>query len=90
MGESQPLPHQVILDERHKLHVTGVTDVDSYDDSTVIVRTAVGELTIRGTDFHICKLNIEAGDLTVEGHVSALEYAEPQTSKGGRLRRLFK
>ncbi len=90
MSETPALPHQVILDERHRLHITGITDVDNYDDSAVIAQTCAGELTIRGSSLHICKLNIESGDLSIEGHIIALEYAEPRPTKGGRLKRLFK
>lgn len=90
MTEPQVLPHQLILDDRRRLAVSGVSDVDSFDDNTVVAHTALGELTIKGKGLHICRLNTETGDLTMEGHVDLLEYSDTQPHKGGRLRRLFK
>ena len=41
-------PHNLILEDRKKLRMTGVTDVDSFDESTVLAYTCAGELTIEG------------------------------------------
>lgn len=90
MSDSQPFPHQLILDERRQLHVTGVTDVDSYDDTTVALKTQAGELTVKGSSLHISRLNVEAGDLAVEGMITSLEYREPEPSGRSRFMRLFR
>ena len=49
----------------------------------------MGELTIKGEGLHISRLNVETGDLKVEGSVQALTYAEPAV-RGGFFGRLFK
>ncbi|MBQ7597307.1 MAG: sporulation protein YabP [Clostridia bacterium] len=81
--------HQLMLENRERLHLTGVRDVDSFDETRVIVYTELGELTVGGTALHIQNLNTENGDLTLEGHISALYYAE-ETQSGGLFSRLFK
>ena len=42
------LPHNLVLEDRRSLMVSGVSDVDSFDEQTVIVFTEMGELTVRG------------------------------------------
>ncbi len=84
------MPHHLILEDRHALTVSGVSDVDSFDEMTVIVYTDLGELTVKGEGLHINHLNIETGELTLEGLVHSLTYAEVQSRSGGFFGRLFK
>lgn len=90
MPEPMTLPHQLIVNERKELTVTGVSDVDSFDESAVIAHTALGDLTIKGTHLHICRLNTDTGDLSLEGEIDLLEYSQSKPAKGGRLARFFK
>lgn len=55
------MPHNLILEDRKKLVVSGVEDVDSFDEQTVVAYTAVGELMIKGEGLHINKLSLETG-----------------------------
>lgn len=83
------MPHQLMLEDRERLTISGVSDVDSFDETTIVVYTDMGELTIKGDNLHISRLNVETGDLKVEGTIQALTYAEPAV-KGGFFGRLFK
>ena len=83
------MPHQLILDDRRRLSLSGVSDVDSFDDTTVVAHTALGDLTVRGHDLHISRLNVETGDMSVEGQIDLLEYTEPKP-RGNPLRRWFR
>lgn len=86
----QLLPHQLILTDRRQLVLSGVCDVDTFDDTTVILRTSLGDLTVKGTDLHVQRLNIETGDITVDGTVDRLEYTLPPDTKRTRLARWFR
>ncbi len=86
----QKFPQNVVLEDRKKLSVTGVSDVDSFDESTVSVYTELGELTVRGTGLHINKLNTDTGELTLEGQIDALIYAQEQQSNRGFFGRVFR
>lgn len=68
--------HSAILENRKKLLLTGVTEVDSFDERTVFLYTQLGELTIRGRELRVNGLNVETGDLSVEGDIWALSYGE--------------
>ena len=71
-----PVPHNVILEDRRRLTVSGVSDVDSFDEQTVIVFTQMGELTVKGEDLHINRLSLEMGELAVEGDIASLSYTD--------------
>ena len=81
--------HQLMLENRERLHLTGVTDVDSFDETLVVVNTELGELTIGGSDLNILNLDTENGALTLEGQIVSLFYTETAAG-GGLFSRLFK
>lgn len=89
-GNAPLIPHNLILENRNMLTLTGVSDVDSFDEQTVAVFTQLGELTVRGSDLHINKLSVETGELTVEGKIDAVMYTEPQASGGGFFSKVFR
>ncbi len=70
------LPHNIILKDRKNLTVTGVTDVDSFDESVITAYTDMGELTIKGSELKINKLSTETGELFVDGNISSLSYTD--------------
>lgn len=82
------LPHRLTLDERQRLVVTGVTEVVSFDENTVVLVTDMGTLMVGGTQLQLRNLSSEGGQVAVEGKVSAMSYEEPKAA-GGWLRRLF-
>lgn len=84
------MPHNLVMEDRRSLSITGVCDVDSFDESTIIVFTDLGELTVRGEDLHIKSLNIEAGEVSLEGKISSLAYAENVAKQTGFFGRVFR
>lgn len=86
--ERMALPHKLTLDERKKLTVTGVTEVVSFEENAVILKTALGTLAVQGNQLQLKTLSLEGGQVDVDGTVTALVYEEPR-STGGVLRRLF-
>ena len=84
------LPHSLILENRKSLTVTGVSDVDSFDEQSVVAYTDLGELTIRGRNLHINKLSLEVGELTLDGEVSSMTYTDNQSNNVGFLSELFR
>ena len=72
------------------MSVTGVREVISFNEQEVQLMTDAGELRIDGNELHVTKLNLEDGQVTLEGEVIALEYAEEQEERGGLFSRMFK
>lgn len=77
------LPHSVIMEDRKKLSVSGVTDIESFDEQTIIAMTDLGELTIRGWNLHITRLNLEQTELLVDGEISSLTYTDVRPQAKG-------
>ena len=70
--------HNAILENRQRLQLSGVTDVDSFDEDEIRLFTQLGELTIKGKDLQI---SVESGDVSVEGDIWALVYGEKDRKK---------
>lgn len=88
-AENLQLPHKLTLNERKHLTLSGVTEVVSFDDTTVVLHTVLGSLEIQGQDLQLKNLSMEGGQVAVDGHICALLYEEPR-SGGGFWGRLFK
>jgi sporulation protein YabP len=85
-----PIPHVITLSDRCTLTATGVTDVDSFDETVMVIYTSQGELTVKGTGLHITRLNVETGDLSLEGQIDSLCYADMKLRTGGFFGKLFR
>ena len=81
------LPHRLQLSERRQLTMTGVAEVVSFDDSTVVLHTSLGTLIVQGRELQLKTLSTEGGQVAVDGTVTALIYEEPRS--GGWRQRLF-
>lgn len=93
MGEekkTQLINQNVIMENRKNLTVTGVKDVDSFDEQTVVAFTNLGELTIRGEELHITSLNLDVGEFSMQGNISSLSYSDTEQRTGGIFSRIFK
>lgn len=88
----KPKVQNLILENRERLSISGVIDVESFNDESVIVDTELGVLVVRGMDLHINKLNIDSSELSIEGDIVSCEYSERDggRSKGGFFARMFK
>ncbi len=81
--------HNLILQDRKTLSVTGVDEVESYDEQRIIMHTSMGTLILRGSELSIEKLSLETGELSVTGTIIELGYEE-STPGGSLWSRLFK
>ena len=86
--EKKILPHKLTLNERRSLSVTGVTEVVSFDEQSVVLHTGLGTLIVQGKGLSLRQLTEEGGQVAVEGNVSSLVYEEPRQA-GGFFRRLL-
>ena len=84
-GES----HRVVLEDRERLTISGVEEVESFDESSILLSTACGGLEVQGEGLHIEKLSLDGGELHVDGRIDSVTYEDQGQSRGGFFSRLF-
>ena len=75
MEEKLGLSHKLELYNREKGTLTGVLDVVSFDETTIVLDTDMGLLTIKGKDLHVSRLSLEKGELDLDGKTDSLVYS---------------
>ncbi len=88
MDNENVASHCLTLENREKLNLTGVSDVDSFNEQEVIAVCSCGELSVKGEMLHIEELNLETGTVSLSGKISSLTYSE-KFSSTSLLKRLF-
>lgn len=84
-------PHHVVIEERKSLTVSGVEDVERFDETTIVLSTSKGTMVVTGENLHIEKLSLDGGDLKVEGDVDAVTYEDDSSgARGGFFARLLR
>ena len=84
------MPQSVVIEDRKRINITGVEDVLSFDDGSVVMKTVLGELTVKGGGLKIGKFNVETGELGLDGNIIALGYTSERMQKGGFFGRVLK
>ena len=87
MQEDQ-FPHKLTLNERRNHTMSGVTEVVSFDEYMVVLKTSLGLLTLQGQELKLKTLSLEGGQVAVDGQISGLIYEEPRES--GLWKRLWR
>lgn len=83
-------PHHVVIEDRKSLTVSGVEDVERFDENTIVLSTSRGAMVVAGENLHIEKLSLDGGDLKVDGDIDSVSYEEENVARGGFLSRLLR
>lgn len=81
--------HRLELTGREHLNVSGVEDVERFDENGVIMTTSAGTLIVTGENLHIGKLSLEGGELFVDGRIDSVSYEDAPERQGSFFSRLF-
>lgn len=82
--------HSIKIDSREKTVITGVDDVDNFNENEINIITTAGYLTLTGNDLHITRLNLDEGQLIIEGYIAGVHYSENEMKNEGFFGRMFK
>ena len=93
MEEKRNLPpHKLILEKRRGGIISGVRDVNSFDEKEILLFTEEGKLLIKGEGLHVRQLNLEKGEIELEGKVDSLNYLSKNTDNNQEslFKRMFR
>ena len=85
--------HNIIMENRKKVSVSGVDDVESFNEEEIVLHTEnQGILILKGAGLHINKLNVDSGDVNITGEIDSMEYAAVslKTKGPGLFGRMFR
>ncbi len=81
--------HDLVIESRKKATMTGILDVESFDEETIVAQSECGEIYIKGSSLKISRLSVESGDMIVEGNIDSVVYSEGK-SAGGFFSKVFR
>ena len=84
MAQEQANVHNIVLENQERLSVSGVLDVDTFDEGKIVLLTENDTLIIEGEALHIQKLDVASGQLLIEGAIYAMEYTGGTTAKASK------
>lgn len=84
--------HKLIMTDRNKVELTGVTEVVSFDDQEMELETIDGAVRFGGEGIRVKRLTLERGEIELEGKICEIVYHESQKGRtaGGMFRRMFR
>ena len=82
--------HCIHIDNRELMSITGVKDVESFNEQEVILVTEAGDLHIEGNSLHITKLSLDDGQVVLEGEILSLDYEDAPEARGSLFSKMFK
>lgn len=89
--QSLKTEHSVIIENRRTMTISGITDVDSFDERMICLYTQLGELTIKGRELHIDSMSVETGDMIITGDIWSAVYGDRDKKASlSALGRLFR
>ena len=76
MEENPGMAHRIVLNNRNQGNLTGILDVISFDENTIVLDTDMGLLTIKGKDLHVNRLSLEKGEVDLSGNIDSIAYSD--------------
>lgn len=77
-------PHIVNVQNRKTIVLNGIEDVVSFDEYSILMQTVLGALSVDGTGLHIIKLNVENGEVIIEGEINGMFYLDENAGNTGK------
>lgn len=68
--------HNITLNERKNVVISGVKKIDSFDNEEFLMETTMGYIVIKGEGLEIIKLDTYQGNVSIKGKINSLNYME--------------
>jgi sporulation protein YabP len=83
------------LINRQLLRLNSVQNVAEFDEEVIVLETELGRLEIKGAHLNVTSLDVEDGNLQVDGIISSFRYLDERQKRvkkkkmGGLMARMF-
>lgn len=84
------LNHNITINERKNIIISGVKKIESFDDEEFLLETTMGNITIKGNELEIIKLDTYQGTVSIKGIIISLTYIDNSKKEEGVFSKLFK
>ncbi|MCM1055023.1 MAG: hypothetical protein NC394_05790 [Bacteroides sp.] len=92
MTEQKNSVHNLVMENRKRLVVSGVKEVEGFTETEVSLYTDMGQLTVKGKDLHVSQFSTDTGELIMAGDtVNSLVYSDkPRRTPNNFITKLFR
>lgn len=81
----------ILVEDRNKVTITGVDQVESFNENTIVLKTIKGGMIIKGENLNVDKLNLDDGNVKISGIINGVNYVDKDSSqKGNIIGKIFK
>ena len=82
--------HSIIVENRKKIVMAGIKDVESFNDTDMVIITHSGALRVKGKNLEISRISVEDGDLEMTGEVTSIHYSDADRTPNNIITKLFR
>lgn len=75
---------EIGLVNRRTLAISGVSQVERFDSEQFLLETSEGLLLIKGENLHLKQLDLESGEVAIEGKIMSLAYLDEGVGKSSK------
>lgn len=90
MSDSMHKKQNILIEDRRHLDLSGVEQVDSFNDNTIVLSTVKGRLSIKGEELNVSKLNLDEGRIEIDGLINSLSYLSKEGEPKNFIGKIFK
>lgn len=90
MEHTYSAENTVVMKDRHEINVSGAVSLGSYDERAIVMETGVGSLEVHGTELNVRHMDLENGDIIIEGRIQSLIYGNGEKQKKSFLKRFIR
>lgn len=90
MSEHNMIKQNIIIEDRRLLSLSGVEQVDSFNDNTIVLSTVKGRLSVKGEELNVSKLNLDDGKVEIDGLINSLTYLSKEGEPKNFIGKIFK
>lgn len=87
---SDGILHTLILEQRTKLTISGVSEICGFDENYINMVTEQGILSVKGKDIKVVSFDTDSKNISVSGNFFALIYVNDDNEKKGFFKSLFR